>query len=301
MSAHTPALDLPTHYDGIVPERWERLGSLILQQGSHNPPRGEELPSACVMEAVAWLDGEYFTDRPACVSPVLHAPFQRLNDRWPDDRRQMLLPLGIQAMGTAGDGLDDARRQVAWDALPDLLVPWLRLAELDVEADAIVAAVGDVAAMRAALRAASDAAREARWTARAALRKRVEKKVREAAAAAAAAVAVAVDVADAAAAAVAVAVAVAVADADAVAADAAVAVAVADAAADAAAVAVDVAVAAADDAWVPSGSAWNRVYDAVRKHHFRLPAEVTELVEAQRDAALRLLERLIDPTREATS
>ena len=63
--------------------------------------------------------------------------------------------------------------------------------------------------------------------------------------------------------------------------------------------------AAADADWSAYGPNWSRVYDAVRaylrEHPITLPAEVTELAEAQRGAALELLARLIDPTQDGAS
>ena len=279
---------LPTPRVDVIPDRWDRLGELTLRSGSHTPPTGDGAPQACVMEAVAWVTGGDWTDRPDCVSPVLHRPFQRVNDTLDTEKRQDLLPLAVQAMGTAGDGLDPQRRAVASRAVADLLVPWLRLAGLDTEADAVLTA-GDIAALRVACRAASDAAWTARRVARDRLRKRIEKRVRKQLkkrSAADVAAEVAVEVA---AAADAAAAAAAAADEDV-------------AAAVAADVAVDVA-AAAD--WATYGPNWSRVYDAVRaylrEHPITLPAEVTELAEAQRGAALELLARLIDPTQAHTA
>ena len=327
---------LPSPRVDVIPDRWDRLPTLALKSGSHTPPTGDGAPQACVMEAIAWVTGGDWTDRPDCVSPVLHRPFQRVNDTLDTEKRQDLLPLAVQAMGTAGDGLDPQRFKIASRAVADLLVPWLRLAGLDTEADAVLTA-GDIAALRVACRAASDAAWTARRVARDRLRKRIEKRVRKqlkkhsAAAADAAAAVAAAAAADAAAAvtadaavavtadaAVAAAVAAAAAVAEDVAADAAedvaadaaeaAAVAVAAAAAEdaAAAVAEDAAVAVAEDAdWSAYGPNWSRVYDAVRaylrEHPITLPAEVTELAEAQRGAALELLARLIDPTQAHTA
>ena len=295
---------LPSPRVDVIPDRWDRLPTLALKSGSHTPPTGDGAPQACVMEAIAWVTGGDWTDRPDCVSPVLHRPFQRVNDTLDTEKRQDLLPLAVQAMGTAGDGLDPQRFKIASRAVADLLVPWLRLAGLDTEADAVLTA-GDIAALRVACRAASDAAWTARRVARDRLRKRIEKRVRKqlkkhSAADVAVAVAVTADVAVAAAVAedVAVAVAVAVAAAVDVAEDVVVAVAVA--------AAEDAAVAAAADAdWSAYGPNWSRVYDAVRaylrEHPITLPAEVTELAEAQRGAALELLARLIDPTQAHTA
>ena len=167
---------LPTPRVDVIPERWALIDQIRLSPGAHNRPSGNDLPTGmCVMEFDSWLTGGW-GDRPECVSPVLWPVFQRLNDRLQDEPRQALLLYGIRALGTAGDGLDEQRRAVAWAAVPDMLVPWLRLAGLDEEADAVLTA-GDVAALRTACRAAYDAARTARLAARARLRKRVENRV----------------------------------------------------------------------------------------------------------------------------
>ena len=48
----------------------ERLGRVtVLKAGSHSPPNGEL--TACVMEAVAYVAGEPWSDHPACASPVM--------------------------------------------------------------------------------------------------------------------------------------------------------------------------------------------------------------------------------------
>ena len=282
------AASLPTPRVDVIPERWALIDQIRLSSGAHNRPSGNDLPTGmCVMEFDSWLTGGW-GDRPECVSPVLWPVFQRLNDRLQDEPRQALLLYGIRALGTAGDGLDEQRRAVAWAAVPDMLVPWLRLAGLDEEADAVLTA-GDVAALRTACRAAYDAARTARLAARARLHKRVEKRMRkelEKRLAAVAAVA-AVDALE------------ALAAEDALSAGATEAD-WATVAAEAAGAALD-AVAAGSSHW----TIWTRVYDAgrayFREHPPELPAEVTEFAEQQRGAALELLARLIDPTREATS
>jgi hypothetical protein len=52
------------------------LESLVLAKGSHNPDEGE----ACVMEAVAFVAGEPWSDSPTCASPVIAAFLRRWND-----------------------------------------------------------------------------------------------------------------------------------------------------------------------------------------------------------------------------
>ena len=289
------------------------------------------------------------------VSPIIRNYFISLNDRWPDDRRQALRPYLLPMIGTVYDGRDPERERVLWEALEGLVGPWLRLAGLNAEADALAAVgVGDVAAMRAAWRVARDASRRVRDEARARVQERIRIELKErgaalealAAGAAEAAVdalealaaedalsagaaeatvdaeaalaAVAAEAAEAAEAAVDALEALAAEDAlsagaaeatvDAEAALAAVAAEAAEATeADWATVAAEAA-GAALDAVAAGSSHWTirtRVYDAVRayfrEHPPELPAEVTELAEQQRGAALELLARLIDPTREATS
>lgn len=156
------------------------LDTLHLASGSHD--RRED--GVCLLEAVAWFAGRGHTDSPPCVSPVLTAYGQRLNDVLPDERRQALKVYIPRLIGTAGDGLDEARGLLALDWLIRVYTPaWLRLVPALVpDADALAgarpidsldaaAAVGDLvreaaAHSDAARDAASDAARAARAAAR---------------------------------------------------------------------------------------------------------------------------------------
>ena len=96
-----------------------------------------------------------FTARPGHVSPIIRDYVISLNDRWDDDRRQALRPYLLPMVGTAYDARDPERERVLWEAFPGLVGPWLRLAGLNREADALSAVeVGDVTAMLAACRAA---------------------------------------------------------------------------------------------------------------------------------------------------
>src|SRR3954453_23724766 len=47
---------------------------------------------ACLLEAVAFVAGEPWSDSPSCTSPVLGTFGRSLNDVLPDDRRQQLKP-----------------------------------------------------------------------------------------------------------------------------------------------------------------------------------------------------------------
>jgi hypothetical protein len=127
----------------------ERLAALDLTalrkgahgtHGAHDGPAGpgDEPPQMCLLEAAAWVAGEPWSDHPKCVSPVLGVLGRRLNDVLPDDRRQELKPLVPLLLGTAGDGLDEARSYLALDWLIRTYTPaWLDLAGLTGEATAL--------------------------------------------------------------------------------------------------------------------------------------------------------------------
>ncbi len=264
----------------IVQERLAALeaGLIRIDRGSHHTFESGH----CSMEVVAWLAGEGHTDAPVCASPVLRRFVIALNDRWTDDQRQALVPYLPRMVGTAGDGLDDARLQIALGSLSDAAGPWLRLAGLEEDAEKLAAAddpstAGDV------LWDARNHAWDLRATRRAEIRRLVEAHLKTRGAAAAAD-----------------AVADAVADADAD----------ADAVADAAAVADAVAAAAAAavaDAAADAGLSWNQAYNAAYKaarpvwekaiaesEHPQMVA-VRDLAAAQRGFALDLLDRMIKP------
>ncbi len=57
----------------------------------------------CAMEAVAYIAGEPHSDHPSCASPVLARHCIRLNDRWNDEERQLLLAVIPKLVGTRGD------------------------------------------------------------------------------------------------------------------------------------------------------------------------------------------------------
>lgn len=157
----------------IDPGKLAWFEDFSLAHGSHGSKFTGE---ACAMEVVSILADEGFTDAPECASPVIARYTIVLNDRWDNERRQTLKPYLLRMIGTGGDGKDPVREQIAaeWTARR-LLGPWLRLAGLDAEADALEQAAGDVQAVRRAVRAARDAA----WALRAERRKLIEQKVRE--------------------------------------------------------------------------------------------------------------------------
>lgn len=108
--------------------------TLRLSSGSHsNPDDG-----MCLLEAVSYVAGEAFTDRPKCVSKVLGTFGRALNDALGYSRRQELIPFISKLIGTAGDGFDETRTYMALDWFIRTYTPtWLDLAGLSIEATAL--------------------------------------------------------------------------------------------------------------------------------------------------------------------
>lgn len=155
-----------------------KLDDITLATGGHD----NREDGVCLLEAAAWWAEEEHTDEPVCVSEVLGVFGRRLNDVLPDDRRQQLVPLIPQLVGTRGDGHDEARGYLALDWLIRTYTPaWLDLAGLSTEAQALrdLRRIVDLAAAeaagpvvregreraRAAGAAAWAAARDAAWAA----------------------------------------------------------------------------------------------------------------------------------------
>lgn len=151
----------------------ERIAALPhLRKGSHNSP--EE--GMCVMEAVAYVAGEPFSDHPACVCSVIGAFMRNWNDALPDAERDALLrPLIPMILNTRGSAALSYRRALmAADWLVREHTPaWLRLAGLTVHADALaelpeITDMAQVPSIRGAIEAARTDADAARAAARAA-------------------------------------------------------------------------------------------------------------------------------------
>ena len=66
---------------------FEDLSRFELKRGNHERPED----GLCVLEAVAWFEGESHSDHPKCVCPVLAHFSRSFNDRL-DQRRQDLIP-----------------------------------------------------------------------------------------------------------------------------------------------------------------------------------------------------------------
>ena len=142
----------------------------------------------CIMEAVAWVAGEPWTDQPTCACPIIGSMMRIWNDALPDDadRDRLLRPLIPQLAGSRADqSIEEQRAWLAVDWITRENLPaWLDLTpslrehaatlraltpvrdEAAARAAALVAQVAQKAAVDArdaARYAAWDAARDAAW------------------------------------------------------------------------------------------------------------------------------------------
>ena len=122
----------------MVSTNEERLAQVRpLGRGAHSDHK-----AMCIMEAVAFVAGEPWSDAPVCSSLVISAFLRRWNDTLNDDRRDALLrPLILRLIGTSGsDALEMRRAILAADWLIRAHTPaWLKLAGLTVHAEALAA------------------------------------------------------------------------------------------------------------------------------------------------------------------
>lgn len=89
--------------------------TIRLSRGRHARPSD----GMCVMELASVLAGEYFSDRPRSVSPVLGELLRNYNDAVDDERRQALIPYAAHAVGTRASASIErarARRCLEWAA-----------------------------------------------------------------------------------------------------------------------------------------------------------------------------------------
>jgi hypothetical protein len=130
------------------------------------------------MEWVSHLAGEPHSDQPKCVSPALRAICIALNDGLEHNPRQRLRPYLARTIGTADDGLDEARSWMAMDWLIRHYTPaWLKAAGLTesavelrglrpvLEDSALIGALRPLERARLRARGARTADRSAPWTA----------------------------------------------------------------------------------------------------------------------------------------
>lgn len=136
-------------------------------------PTGARTSSMSLPEAVAWFAGEHHSDRPRCLSPVLHAAITVLGDRLAHPRLQQLKWLVPSLVGTAEDGRDSVRSLLAVDWLVRVYTPaWLRVVpSLDLAAASLAehAPISSVADAADALDAPLAAVRRAAWAAQVAV------------------------------------------------------------------------------------------------------------------------------------
>src|SRR5437867_4486622 len=86
-----------------------KLNDIQLAAGAHH----DFSDGLCVMEAVAYVASEPFSDHPECASKVLGAFMRQWNDDLPSDERTRLLkPLIPKLIGTAASDEVEVRR--AW-------------------------------------------------------------------------------------------------------------------------------------------------------------------------------------------
>ena len=97
----------------------------------------------CVMEAVAYVAGEPWSDAPACACPVITAFMVSWNDSLPsnEDRDRLLKPLIPSIVGTRSTPeVEQRRATMAADWLIRVHTPaWLRAAKLESQAAALEA------------------------------------------------------------------------------------------------------------------------------------------------------------------
>src|SRR5574341_38370 len=93
---------------------------VILYPGAHNPDG-----KMCLMEAVAYVAGEPWSDHPVCVSPALAAYGRSLNDWLPDNRRQELRRFVSLLVNTAqGSAVEQRLALFFADAAVRVFVPF---------------------------------------------------------------------------------------------------------------------------------------------------------------------------------
>jgi hypothetical protein len=165
----------------IDPNRLALVEGLALKSGAHDEPESETDLAACVMEAVAFVAGEPWSDHPRCACPVIGDFLRSWNDSIPDEdnRTRLLGPLIPRLVGSKSTPVIELRRSyLALDWLVRVQTPaWLELAGLKDHADlcrrlgelrdeaSCELATETVRGAACAANAAWDAARAAAWDA----------------------------------------------------------------------------------------------------------------------------------------
>jgi len=111
------------------------IDTLKLKKGAHKSLED----GACLLEAVAYIAGEPWTDHPECVSPVISAFLRAWNDDSDDINRQELkryIPRLVGSVGTVEQ--EETLAWMATDWLVRVQAPaWLRLAGLASQAETL--------------------------------------------------------------------------------------------------------------------------------------------------------------------
>jgi hypothetical protein len=152
----------------------ELPAGLVLGEGSHDGPES----GFCVMEAVGFVAGERWSDRPECACRVIASFLRSWNDGITDaeTRTRLLAPLVVRLVGSRSTKTVEQRRAymaldwlvreqaaISLEQVPALVSYARSLRDLP---EITAATVGDaVEPIRAAGAAARDAARDADWDA----------------------------------------------------------------------------------------------------------------------------------------
>jgi len=118
------------------------LEELRLTGGAHR----DSTAGCCVMEAVSYVAGEHWSDRPMCASEVIAAFLRRWNDLTDDEQRQDLKSYVTRLVGSrAAPEIELHRRWMAARWLVSKETPlWLRVAHLEKDAVALETLPGGV-------------------------------------------------------------------------------------------------------------------------------------------------------------
>ena len=161
-----------SHDSRLIDDRWIEVQHRALKAGAHQPDED----AMCVMEAVAYVAGEPWSDHPQCVCPTIAVFLGTWNDGLPsdDDRIRLLRPLIPRLIGSRASAFVEERR--GWMALDWMIrvntPAWLEIAGLADHARALreLREIVDLASLKSAdapCRTAASAA-SAAWSARAA-------------------------------------------------------------------------------------------------------------------------------------
>jgi hypothetical protein len=118
----------------VIEDRWEKIKSLPLKSGAHDPDS-----TFCVMEAAAYVAGEEWSDHPRGVPRTIATVLRYWNDRLGTDadRDRLLKPFIPRIIDLRSDKATETRRAImVWDWMLRTAVPKVLLAaHFDAEAD----------------------------------------------------------------------------------------------------------------------------------------------------------------------